>query len=92
MPDPVLLLAAHPCAECLTTRNRIVSGERAASIIRECKAEGTHFVCHKGSERDQIVHCRGVHDRIGSSAHRLALALGIEIREVDPDKLGPDVP
>jgi hypothetical protein len=85
---PVLLLAAHPCAECLTTPRRIVSGERAAEIVKACRADGTHFVCHK-SRPGEIVHCRGVHDQFGSDAHRFAVANGIEVREVDPD--APDM-
>lgn len=83
-PVPELLMAARPCAQCLTTKNRIVSGERAAEIVRGCRREGNHFVCHK-SRPGEIVHCRGVHDRLGSSAHRFAVAVGIPIREIDMD-------
>lgn len=88
MADPELLLASRCCGECLTTRNRIVSGERAAEIIRACRRDGTHFVCHKGSLAGLTVHCRGVHDRFGSSAHRFAVAMDIPVREVDPEALG----
>ncbi len=91
MPEaPVLLLAARRCSQCLTTRSRIVSGERAASIVRDCKASGRHFKCHKGSVAGLNVHCRGVHDRLSSDAHRFALAVGIEVREVDPETLEHD--
>ncbi len=85
-----LLLASRRCAECLTTRNRIVSGERAAEIVRSCRSEGKHFICHKGSAADLIVHCRGVHEIAGSKAHRFATQFGIPIREVDPDALDPE--
>jgi hypothetical protein len=82
-----LLLAAHRCSQCLTTRNRIVSGERAAEIIRECRKTDTHFLCHK-SPPGMIVHCRGVHEALGGSrAHRMAQSFGIPIREIDPDDL-----
>ena len=37
-----------------------MSGERAAQIVRDCRATRTHFQCHKA--HGQIVHCRGVHD------------------------------
>lgn len=78
-----LLITARPCSECLATRNRIVSGERAAEIIKGCKRERTHFICHK-AEPGEIVHCRGVHDAIGGSrAHDFATAVGIPIREVE---------
>lgn len=78
-----LLITARPCSQCLTTRKRIVSGARAAEIVKSCKRDGTHFVCHK-AEPGVVVHCRGVHDAIGGSlAHRFATAVGIPIREVE---------
>lgn len=87
MPEPELLLASKRCSQCLTTRNRIVSGERCAEIVRGCRSTGQHFVCHKGSIAGLIVHCRGVHDICGSRAHDFAVALGIPVREIDPDSL-----
>lgn len=79
-----LLLASKRCAECLTTRNRIVPGERAARIIKDCREQRNHFFCHKGG--DAKVHCRGVHDILKRSrAHDFALAYGIPVREVDPE-------
>lgn len=82
-----LLLAARRCAQCLTTRHRIVSGARAAEIVRDCRARGVHFQCHKGSIAGLNVHCRGVHDVAGSTAYQLAERLGIPIIEIDPDGL-----
>jgi hypothetical protein len=86
---PVLLLASRRCGQCLTTRNRIVSGERAAELIRGCRRDDVHFVCHKGSAAGLNVHCRGVHDLTGgAAAYRFGLAIGVEVREVDPEELG----
>lgn len=85
---PELLLASRRCSQCLTTRNRIVEGARAAEIIRRCRREGIHFICHKGTATNQIVHCRGVHEIVGGSkAHYFAQAHSIPIREIDPDEL-----
>lgn len=84
---PVLLLAARPCDQCLTTRRRIVSGERAAEIVRSCRKKDKHFQCHKGSIAGLNLHCRGVHDRYPDRAYRFAVAFGIEVREVDPENL-----
>ena len=84
---PVLLLASRCCGQCLTTKGRIVSGATAAAIVRDCRADRTHFQCHKGSIAGLNVHCRGVHDRFGSLAHDVGVAIGVEIREVDPDDL-----
>lgn len=85
---PVLLLASRRCSQCLTTRNRIVPGARAAQIVRACRDEHNHFVCHKGSEAGLVVHCRGVHDIMGGSqAYDFGTRIGVEVREVDPDAL-----
>lgn len=81
-----LLLASHRCGQCLTTRNRIVSGERAAQIIRDCRATETHFLCHK-APHGMIVHCRGVHEICESRAYRMATAFGIPVVSVDHDNL-----
>lgn len=83
-----LLLAAHPCAECLLSRARIVSGDRAAEIVRQCRRDDVHFQCHKGSLAGLNVHCRAAHDLTGGDrAYRFARAVGIPVREIDPDKL-----
>jgi hypothetical protein len=87
---PELLLASRRCDQCLTTRNRIVSGERAAEIIRSCRSDGVHFQCHKGSAIGLIVHCRGVHEIAPGAAYRFAVAIGIAVREVDPQALDRD--
>lgn len=87
-PTPELLLASKRCSQCLTTRNRIVPGKRAAQIIEGCKETRNHFICHKGSEADMVVHCRGVHDLLnGSRAHDFAQTFDIPIREIDPDEI-----
>lgn len=85
--EPELLLASRRCDQCLTTRNRIVSGERAAEIIRSCRAEDVHFFCHKGSAAGLKVHCRGVHEIAPGAAYRFAVALRIRVRETDPEEL-----
>lgn len=82
-----LLISAQRCSQCLTTPNRIVSGPRAAEIVRQCRSTGEHFVCHKGTMAGKIVHCRGVHEIVESKAYRFAVALGIPVVEVDADAL-----
>lgn len=84
-----LLISARRCDQCLTTRNRIVSGERAAELVRHCRSKDVHFVCHKGSAADLNIHCRGVHDIMGGDrAYRFARHYGIPIREIEPEEIG----
>lgn len=82
-----LLLAARRCAQCLTTRNRIVSDARAAELVSECRQEDIHFQCHKGSIAGLNLHCRSVHEIAPDRAYRFAVHVGVPIREIDPDSL-----
>ena len=82
-----LLLASHPCSECLTSKNRIVPDKRADELIRKCRTGGVHFVCHKGSLAGLNLHCRGVHATAPAASYQLAERWGIPIREIDPDTL-----
>lgn len=84
-----LLIARKPCSQCLTSRNRIVSANRATNLIRECRDGDKHFICHKGSIAGLNLHCRGVHATNGPcAAYRIAKLLDIPIVEVDADALG----
>ena len=84
MSGPEYKLMARPCSECLTSKNRIVSGERAAEIVRGCRAEDVKFICHKTAD----VACAGVHATTGGClAYRFARAAGIAVTLVDPETL-----
>jgi hypothetical protein len=71
----------------LTSRDRIVSGQRAAAIVKDCLQRGVHFRCHKGDAAGLNVHCRGVHERGAGQAYRFAVACRIPVREIDTDAL-----
>lgn len=87
MSRPVLHLASKQCDECLFTKNRLVTGERAAAIIRECKQEDKQFICHRGSEAGVNLHCAGMHKLQPSRSYRLAEMIGIPIIKCDPNNL-----
>ncbi len=79
MPEPgKFLVAEKRCRECLFTTNRIVSEVRAAEIVKDCEANGTYFVCHKGTltGNDQLC-CRGFYDAHETRVTRLAKALNV---------------
>ena len=86
---PVYLLMARRCDECLIGKGRIVSGSRAAELIREVRQEDCKFVCHKAQLAGiENVACRGVHEKLGGCrAYRFARAWGIEVQEIDPAEL-----
>ena len=49
----------NPCKQCLLSKNKIVSDERRAEILKECLSSGTHFICHKASIDDKDICCAG---------------------------------
>lgn len=81
-----MLIQRQQCDQCLFSRNRIVSNERAADIIRGCVEKDTYFQCHKtqvkGSSQD--VCCRGFWDKFKNRFNlgRIAQRLNI-VKEVD---------
>lgn len=76
-----LLLASRRCAQCLTTRNRIVDGERAAAIVRDCRSERRHFRCHKGDEAGRYRVVEDVCLLLEEASEQADPALATEIRD-----------
>jgi hypothetical protein len=68
-----LQVCEKQCDQCLFSPNRIVSKARMAEILRGCRRNDTHFVCHKGSltGNDELV-CRGFFDTQSSQLIRIA--------------------
>ena len=88
MPEPRRVgfeVMARDCGQCLMTKNRIVSGERAAQIVRETRAADIHFVCHKSPSRRGVA-CHNHNRQIGSRGRRIGEAFG-RIIWVDPQTL-----
>lgn len=91
-----LKIMARACDGCLLTPNRIVSGERAAEIVRATRerANERHFLCHKGhiaSPRQDIV-CALHAERFPSQAVQVATRLtaagfGKFVAWIDPETL-----
>jgi hypothetical protein len=45
------------CSQCLFTKNKIVSDSRKEEILKDCKDNNKHFICHKASIRGLSVTC-----------------------------------
>lgn len=58
------------CKNCLLSKDRIVSPERAKEIIDECKKKQKHFICHKS---DDVV-CRTFYDKLGHYSQVIRIA------------------
>lgn len=79
------LVAEKRCAQCLYTKNRIVSEDRAAQLIAECKESGSYFVCHKGSltGNDQLC-CNGYYEDAKDTAKVILLARALHVVKFIP--------
>lgn len=64
------------CNQCLFTKERIVSASRAAEIIKQCKRDDSHFVCHKATLQGQDVCCREFYDRYSTNLIRVSQRMG----------------
>jgi hypothetical protein len=63
------------CAQCLFTENRIVSKSRMAAIIKDCKKNDSHFICHKATIEGKDVCCRGFFETQSTNLIRIAQRL-----------------
>lgn len=83
--DGKIHVMAEQCDHCLLSPDRLVSGKRAAEIIRETKDEpGATFICHKGTICGEDAICKAWYDKFATADPilRMAEAMGV-IQEVD---------
>ena len=68
---------AERCDQCLFSEDRIVSKERMADVIKECRQKDIYFICHKATiAGDQKVCCRGFYDTQDTQIIQIADRLG----------------
>ncbi|MBE8232383.1 MAG: hypothetical protein HAW67_01515 [Endozoicomonadaceae bacterium] len=51
------------CGQCLFSKNKIVSDERKAEILKICKENNNHFQCHKATIKGVEGTCRAFYDK-----------------------------
>lgn len=66
-----------PCDQCLFSKDRIVSAARVREILKECRRDDKHFICHKASIAGEDVCCRTFFDTQGSQMIRIAQRLNM---------------
>ena len=62
------------CKNCLLSPDAIVDANRRKEIIKECKKEQTHFVCHKASMEGKDVCCKTFYDKLGHFSQMIRIA------------------
>lgn len=82
----VFPIMARRCSECLFGPNKIVSNERRAEILKECKQGDSHFLCHKGSIAGEEICCRGFYEKKTTNLIRIAERMN-RVIWIDPDTI-----
>jgi hypothetical protein len=73
---------SRACDQCLFSKERIVSGERAAEVIRKTRERNCHFICHKSD--DTACH---EHHKLGiGQMSRIAERMGF-VTWIDPETM-----
>lgn len=73
---------SRACDQCLFTKERIVSGSRAAEVIRTTRERNCHFICHKSNPGDEVT-CHEHHVLGIGQMSRIAERLGA-VEWIDP--------
>lgn len=80
-------VCAKRCDECLFTPAKVVDEARKKQLIETCVADGSFFVCHKGSlTGNHQLCCRGFFDEVETLTTVLAKAWEM-VRFVEVPKL-----
>ena len=77
-----------PCTNCLFTKNRLVSEERAKDIVSECLENDTWFICHKSSIEGGNTCCSSFYQNHQKDVFPLRLAKLIGIIEFIETPMG----
>lgn len=67
------------CQNCLLSKDRIVSPQKAKNLVKECLNEEAYFICHKASINNQEVVCHKFYTKFGNLSRiiRLAQSFGL---------------
>lgn len=67
------------CDQCLFSKDKIVSTKRRQELLRTCKDQDCHFICHKSTINGEEVCCRAFYDAnpCATNLMRIAERLGV---------------
>lgn len=70
------------CNNCLFSKNRIVSSQRAKEIIKDCIGNQNYFVCHKATMKgDEEIVCSAFYNKIGYKSQMIRIAQRLNVIE-----------
>ena len=64
---------SQSCKNCLLSKDRIVSLERAKTIVGECLEKQTHFICHQSSMEGGEVCCHRFYKKFKDKIAKLQI-------------------
>ncbi len=76
-----LLVYKTCCKNCIFTENRIVSKDRAQSILSNALRKGTYFICHSASIRNKDIVCRRFYDEHRHHSRLIQVAERLDVLE-----------
>lgn len=65
---PLETVQKRMCNQCLFSKNKIVSDERKAELLEDCKINNNHFQCHKSTIAGTHATCHGFYKQCTNSA------------------------
>lgn len=68
------------CSNCLMTKDRIVSPERAKQLLADINKNDSFFVCHHSSDKEKIC-CRGFFDKMKNTSDLLTTVIKYDLVE-----------
>jgi hypothetical protein len=65
------------CDQCLFSKDAIVSNERRKDILKDCRSNDSHFVCHKATIEGKDTCCKGFYESQTSNMIRISQRLSM---------------
>lgn len=72
-PITMIKVFKTPCKNCLFSKDRIVSPQRAKGILKDCTKKQTHFICHKASMNGEDICCSRFYTKLGHLSPAIVL-------------------
>ena len=65
------------CGKCLFGKDKIVSNERKKEILKGCKNDDNHFICHEATIKGEDIVCAEFYKRYDTQMIRISERLGM---------------
>lgn len=70
------------CSNCLFSNNPIVSVKRKANLLKGIIKNQQYFICHKATQKQEDIMCKGFYDNFGKHSQTLRIAQRLKVVEM----------